>query len=235
MDRSFISMLAAAALLIGTVLSLGSGYMEAQQEVNELTGMDRETKEIRTEIDEHFLSLQEEISELPPEYAVSGAANWEEALETAKLLYEDSEGEFRKDWGLLLALEAEKHGISPLLVYELLRIETGGTFDPDLVGPETAYGHAYGLAQFMENTGPWIAEKAGLPYEKELLYDPHYAIQLSVTYLDYLYDKYEDWDYALTAYHRGMNGMEAYVEEHGDAESWYAVKIQEEAESMASR
>ncbi|WP_444685115.1 lytic transglycosylase domain-containing protein [Alkalicoccus luteus] len=235
MNRSFLTMLAATIFLIGTTFLLGSGYIESKQEVSTLTSSDRKAGESKTELDEHFLSLEEEINKLPERYEVSGAVNWQEAEETAALLYEDSDGEFQKDWGLLLALEAEKHDISPLLVYELLRVETGDTFDPDLVGPETKYGHAYGLAQFMENTGPWIAEKAGLPYERELLFDPHYAIQLSVTYLDYLYEKYGDWDYALTAYHRGMSGMEAYVEENGDPASWYAVEIQEEAERTASR
>ncbi|MFC4738137.1 lytic transglycosylase domain-containing protein [Bacillus daqingensis] len=235
MNRSFLTMLAATIFLIGTTFLLGSGYIESKQEVSTQTSADRKAGESKTELDEHFLSLEEEINKLPERYEVSGAVNWQEAEETAALLYEDSDGEFQKDWGLLLALEAEKHDISPLLVYELLRVETGDTFDPDLVGPETKYGHAYGLAQFMENTGPWIAEKAGLPYERELLFDPHYAIQLSVTYLDYLYEKYGDWDYALTAYHRGMSGMEAYVEENGDPASWYAVEIQEEAERTASR
>jgi len=57
-------------------------------------------------------------------------------------------------------------------------VETGGAFEPDIVGPETRFGKAYGLAQFMENTGPWIANKADLPYEKELLYNPYYSIEL---------------------------------------------------------
>ena len=46
-------------------------------------------------------------------------------------------------------------------------------------------------------------------------------------YLDYLYEEYEDWDYALTAYNRGMTGLKKYVEKNGNAKSEYAVTIQQ--------
>lgn len=184
--------------------------------------------------DSALLELSVASSELPDDYTIRGAVNWKDIKGLTEFLYIDSDGHFKRDWAVLLGLEADKHGIDPLIVYELLKIESGETFDPDAVGPETRYGQAYGLAQFMENTGPWIAEKAGMDYEKEKLFDPHYAIQLSVTYLSYLYDKYEDWDHALTAYHRGMTGLEKYIDENGDAASWYAVEIQENAELTAS-
>ncbi|PRO65152.1 lytic transglycosylase [Alkalicoccus urumqiensis] len=220
-----------ALLFTAASLLLGSGYMETQQQISELETA--ESTDAQERVNEHMEELEEQISGLPDGYEVKGHADWEQAGMFAAHVYEDSEGAFEKDWGLLLALEAEKQNIDPFVVYELLRVETGDTFDPELVGPETQYGHAYGMAQFMENTGPWIAEMAGLPYEKELLFDPQYAIQLSVTYLSYLHDRYEgNWDEALTAYHRGMSGMKQYVQENGDAASWYAVEIQEKAEAM---
>ncbi|MFC5713402.1 lytic transglycosylase domain-containing protein [Thalassorhabdus alkalitolerans] len=159
---------------------------------------------------------------------------WLEARETAKHLYDDSNENFKMEWGVFLAHQAKKREIDPFLIFELLRVETGDTFDPSLVGPETRYGKAYGMGQFMKNTGPWIAEKADLPYEDDLLFNPFYSIQLSVLYLDYLYDKYDDWDHALTAYHRGMGGLQAYIKDNGDAKSWYAVEIQENAENQES-
>ncbi|PSL45001.1 transglycosylase-like protein with SLT domain [Salsuginibacillus halophilus] len=154
---------------------------------------------------------------------------WMDAQETAAYFHEESEGDFKEDWSLFLVTKALEKDIDPHIVYELLRIETGDTFDPDLVGPETQYGHAYGLGQFMKNTAPWMAEKAGLPYEHSLLYNPYYSMELTVTYLDYLYEEYGDWDNALTAYHRGKGGLAAYKEENGTARSWYAEDIQVEA------
>ncbi|MFB1050797.1 transglycosylase SLT domain-containing protein [Paraliobacillus sp. JSM ZJ581] len=156
---------------------------------------------------------------------------WGELESIATSFSMDSNGAFKKTWGIYLAKEAEKHKLDPYLVYELLKVETGGTFDPELVGPETKYGHAYGMSQFMKNTAPWIADMAKLPYHDELLFDPYYSIKLSVVYLDYLYKQYHNWDESLTAYHRGMAGMEIYKQTNGSAKSKYAIKIQTNAKT----
>nr|WP_246596162.1 transglycosylase SLT domain-containing protein [Bacillus alkalicola] len=173
-------------------------------------------------------TLNEDVTEGRVE-EVAGFLAWETANEVADYLYEDSDGKFEKEWGRFLTLEALDKDIDPFLIYELLRVETGGTFSPDVVGPQTRYGRAYGLAQFMKNTGPWVAEMADLPYDHDMLFDPLYSIQLAVTYLDFLYNRYGDWDQALTAYHRGIYGMKNYVRANGNAKSWYAVEIQEAA------
>ncbi|UOQ93755.1 transglycosylase SLT domain-containing protein [Halobacillus shinanisalinarum] len=156
---------------------------------------------------------------------------WSKHTKLANVFYEDSDQEFKKSWALYLIKQSAQYGVDPYVVYELLKVETGGTFDPKLVGPDTEYGKAYGMAQFMKNTAPWIAEMAGLPYKDELLFDPYYSMQLSVVYLDYLHNKYDNWDKALTAYHRGVGGLNDYIEENGHAESWYAKEIQSKAEA----
>ncbi|MGP4061691.1 transglycosylase SLT domain-containing protein [Halobacillus sp. H74] len=161
----------------------------------------------------------------------NGYHTWPAIEKKAEQLVKDSDGEFKKSWAMYLVRESKRYEIDSSLVYELLKVETGGTFDPELVGPETKYGHAYGMSQFMKNTAPWIADMADLPYEDELLFDPYYSMQLSLVYLDFLKSKYENWDEALTAYHRGMGGLEQYKEENGHAESWYAEEIQEKADT----
>lgn len=155
---------------------------------------------------------------------------WAEIEETAEKMVSDSEGRFNKTWAIYLTNEAIQYEIDPFLVYELLKVETGHTFDPELIGPETIYGHAYGMAQFMHNTAPWIADMAGLPYSDELLFDPFYSMNLSIVYLDFLHHTYDSWDKALTAYHRGMSGMENYMNRTGTARSHYADVIQTNAE-----
>ncbi|KAB8128616.1 lytic transglycosylase domain-containing protein [Gracilibacillus oryzae] len=159
----------------------------------------------------------------------SNYQSWENYFEKAEVMVKDSEGRFLRPWATFLVKEAEKYNIDPFLVYELLKVETGTTFDPGLVGPETKYGHAYGMAQFMKNTAPWVAEMAELPYEDELLYDPYYSIKLSLVYLDYLHDRYGNWNETLTAYHRGMTGMKQYKLKNGHAKSEYALIIQTNA------
>ncbi len=193
--------------------------IEETQKINEIQRINQEMQEMRIKLASKSLA-----SDLALNYET-----WLVSNVIAEELYVDSDGKFKKEWGLFLGELAQQHNIDPYIVYELLKTETGGTFDPDLVGPKTQYGHAYGIAQFMKNTAPWIAEMAELPYSDELLHDPLYSIELSVHYLNFLYTRYEDWDHALTAYHRGMGGLEAYITRNGHAMSEYAVEIQERA------
>jgi len=223
-------MILVIAVLSGISFLLGNEYMKSKEQIKELEIAKEEQRE-QQGMELEVERMKGYISHLPDDYEVSGYEGWQQAKEVSSHLYEDSDGEFKKDWGTFLALEAEQRDIDPFIVYELLKVETGGKFDPDLVGPETEYGQAYGLAQFMKNTGPWIADMADLSYDHDMLFDPHYSIQLSIVYLDFLYQEYGDWNHALTAYHRGMYGLEQYIEDNGDAKSWYAVEIQENAES----
>ncbi|WP_332695038.1 lytic transglycosylase domain-containing protein [Halalkalibacter lacteus] len=158
--------------------------------------------------------------------------SWVISTMLAEQLVEDSDGKFKREWGIFLGEIAQQRDVDPYIVYELLRIETGGTFDPKVIGPKTRFGHAYGMAQFMKNTAPWIAEMADLPYEDKLLFDPIYSIQLSVEYLRYLYDQYGNWDHTLTAYHRGVGGLQTYIDNNGHSKSAYAVEIQEKAQEF---
>jgi soluble lytic murein transglycosylase-like protein len=193
--------------------------IEEAQKINEIQRINQDMQEMRSHLASKSVS-----SNLALNYE-----SWLISNEIAAELYLDSDGKFEKEWGLFLGELAQQHNVDPYIVYELLKTETGGTFDPELVGPKTQYGPAYGLAQFMKNTAPWIAEMAELPYRDELLHDPFYSIELSVHYLNFLYSEYEDWDYALTAYHRGMGGLETYIARNGHAMSDYATTIQERA------
>ncbi|HET7579361.1 MAG TPA: lytic transglycosylase domain-containing protein [Bacillales bacterium] len=151
---------------------------------------------------------------------------WLCAEKMAKHFYQTSDGKFKTKWGLFLVLQARGHQIDPKIVFQLLKLESGGTFNPHLIGPKTKYGRAYGMAQFMTNTAPWIAKMAHVPYKKKKLFDPYYAIDLSVTYLDFLHDRYGNWNEALTAYNRGIYGLKSYMQKHGDSKSDYAMTIQ---------
>lgn len=199
--------------------------------LEQLEQVKAENKKLQEEI-ETLKSQNDYLASIPSEFKKqNGYFIWPELDKKASKMVQESDGNFKKSWALYLAREGKRYNIDPFLVYELLKVETGGTFNPKLVGPETKYGHAYGLAQFMQNTAPWIADMAGLPYDEKLLFDPYYSMQLSFTYLDFLHNQYGNWDEALTAYHRGMGGLEQYKAQNGHAKSWYAVKIQKNAQS----
>ncbi|QST02367.1 transglycosylase SLT domain-containing protein (plasmid) [Pontibacillus sp. ALD_SL1] len=127
---------------------------------------------------------------------------------------------------------SKKHNVDFPIVYGLLYTETGGTFEHRAVGPQTRYGKAYGIAQFMENTAPWVASKAHLPYkDKKDLFDPVYSTKLAITYLHYLqygdgaWSGYQNWHATLTAYNRGMEGLERYTKHNHSYVSSYSTKV----------
>ncbi|WP_053219157.1 transglycosylase SLT domain-containing protein [Virgibacillus senegalensis] len=211
------------------LLFIFDGYAKGSQKIDaisqekeeikaEIAELKQENEQLRSE-KEYLQSRQTESSEK------NGYLTWPKIERIADSFVKESEGRFKKSWALYLVKEAQKFDLDPKIVYELLKVETGGTFEADLVGPETKYGKAYGMGQFMKNTAPWVADMAGLPYKEELLYDPYYSMQLSIVYLDYLHNEYGNWEEALTAYHRGMSGMEKFVRKNGDAKSWYAMEI----------
>ncbi|WP_235162437.1 MULTISPECIES: transglycosylase SLT domain-containing protein [Sediminibacillus] len=217
------------------LLFLFDGFAEDNQEIDAISQEKEEIKAQIVKLEQENKQLQSEKEYLQSQQSKSpdknGYLTWPKIEQIADTFVEESEGRFKKSWALYLVKESQKFDVDPKIVYELLKVETGGTFDAKLVGPETKYGKAYGMGQFMTNTAPWVAEMAGLPYEKELLYDPYYSMQLSIVYLDYLHNEYGNWEEALTAYHRGMSGMKKFVRENGDAKSWYAVEILSNAEN----
>ncbi|SFJ20302.1 Transglycosylase SLT domain-containing protein [Halobacillus dabanensis] len=222
-----------ALLLIAFTFFTVNQWNQKQEKAlaDENKHLQNKNEEMEKEID-RLTSTNEYLKEKRlKEVEKNGFHTWPVVEKKANRLVEESNGKFKKSWAMYLVREADQYEINPYLVYELLKVETGGTFDPDLVGPETKYGRAYGMAQFMKNTAPWIADMADLPYEDELLFDPYYSMQLSLVYLDFLKHEYKNWDEALTAYHRGMGGLKEYKKENGHAESWYAVEIQENAEN----
>lgn len=213
-----------------------NGYADGNQEMDAIAQEKNEIKQEITQLKQENKQLRSQNEYLQTEEVKtkekSGYLTWPKIEQIADTFVEESNGNFKKSWALYLVKESQKFEIDPKVVYELLKVETGGTFDTELVGPETKYGRAYGMGQFMKNTAPWVAEMAGLPYSEELLFDPYYSMQLSIVYLDYLHHEYGNWEEALTAYHRGMGGLEQYVQENGDAKSWYAVEILSKAKTQ---
>ncbi len=224
-------------LTIALVAIIGWSYTTINQYEGKLEVLNDEKVELESEksyleAQTNYMVSQSTVGS--EEVSLTEFNRWPDYFDAAEQLVKDSDGNFQRSWALYLVKEAEKYEIDPFLVYELLKVETGHTFDPNLVGPETKYGHAYGMAQFMKNTAPWIADMVDLPYEEQLLYDPYYSMKLSLVYLDFLHHEYENWDEALTAYHRGMAGLEQYKLKNGHANSVYAETIQENAEKHQS-
>lgn len=216
--------------VFGTLLLLVGALLQQKQTLQkQVETLHDEKNSLATLVEQKEAQLEYRLEDDTDGSIGKTYEDWIQSNELAIRFYNDSDGQFQKDWAQFLINYAEEKEVDPYIVYELIKVESGNTFDPELVGPDTKYGRAYGLTQFMTNTAPWIAEMEGLDYSKDKLFNPYYSIQLAIIYLDFLYDRYGNWNEALTAYHRGIGGLDKYMRENGDAKSWYATKIQQKA------
>jgi soluble lytic murein transglycosylase len=97
---------------------------------------------------------------------------------------------------------SERHGLDPLLVLALIRVESG--FSPAAVSPVGALG----LMQVMPSTARFIADSRGWSWPgEERLFDPVYNLRLATTYLSDLISKFGSVEQALIAYNWGEGAV----------------------------
>ncbi|MBR2988654.1 MAG: lytic transglycosylase domain-containing protein, partial [Clostridia bacterium] len=73
---------------------------------------------------------------------------------------------------------------------------------------------AIGLMQLMPSSAKWCAQKLGIEYSDEMLYNPRYNINMGVYYLSYLLDKF-DLNYAICAYNAGEGNVSKWLNGDG--------------------
>ena len=114
---------------------------------------------------------------------------------------------------------AEAYGVDPLLVWAVMREESG--FLPTAVSS----ANARGLMQLLPSTARWIAEeKLRIPYRVDLLFDPDYNIRLGTWYLRHLLDQFRgNVAWAVAAYNAGP----------GNVRRWTAQGVAQDADLPA--
>ena len=71
---------------------------------------------------------------------------------------------------------------------------------------------AVGLMQIMPETGKWCAEKMGMAdFNPEMLKNPAVSLEIGCWYLNYLYEKTENLDFALAAYNGGIANVYKWI------------------------
>lgn len=106
-----------------------------------------------------------------------------------------------------LRREAVRHGVDPLLVAAIARVESH--FNPSAVSSQGAIG----VMQVMPSTGAWVAEKIRLSnWREERLYDPQTNIRVGTWYLSYLLDKFNGRvPPAIAAYNGGSTNVQKWL------------------------
>jgi peptidoglycan lytic transglycosylase len=96
-----------------------------------------------------------------------------------------------------LRREASKNDFDPMFAAGLIRQES--TFQADVV----SYANAIGLMQLLPKTGKILAKQARVKYNKNLLFQPDYNIELGMLYIANLVKLTGAPEYAAAAYNAG--------------------------------
>lgn len=118
-----------------------------------------------------------------------------------------------------------QHDIPFELAFEVVRHESN--FDPNAVN-YNEWNNTYdrGLFQLNDNTSPWLAENIGINnFNRDITYDPELNMKMGMWYLDYLHGRYNDWQRTLTAYNKGIGGLQSFERRHGTSRSLYSRSI----------
>lgn len=120
--------------------------------------------------------------------------------------------------------ECKNEKLDIFLLLGVLRRESN--FNPSALGTSGERG----LGQLMENTAKSVAENLGYDYHSDKLFDTRFNLKLTITQLVYLNNIYKgDLHMALTAYNRGQQGLNDYMEKRNHAknpgESEYSLNV----------
>jgi len=113
---------------------------------------------------------------------------WQEQMHP--LLYEE----------LIFHYSAERD-LDPFFVMGVIRAES--TFRSQATSPVGASG----LMQIMPTTGEWLAERMGISFELDDLFNPAYNIRMGTYYLRHLINIFGYTDTALAAYNAGTGNV----------------------------
>lgn len=103
---------------------------------------------------------------------------------------------------------AEKYGVPKNLIYSVIRTES------DFESGAVSRVGAIGLMQIMPDTFKWLTDDILFEHmEVGMLYDPETNIRYGTYYLSYLYDRYGDWDLAITAYNGGLGNVDEWLKD----------------------
>ena len=113
---------------------------------------------------------------------------------------------YPKQYEQIVYRYSEEVNIDPLLTFAIIKTESN--FKEDTVSKSGAIG----LMQLMDTTAEEQAQKLGIQYTKELLYNPEKNIQLGLYYFNTLLEHFEgNYILAFSAYNAGLGNVEKWI------------------------
>lgn len=102
---------------------------------------------------------------------------------------------------------AGEYQISASLVASIANAESG--FNENAVSKKGAVG----IMQIMPETARWLAEKMDVDYNKDMLKDAEYNIQMGTFYISYLKEIFSNQKVVLCAYNAGIGNIKKWLKD----------------------
>lgn len=103
---------------------------------------------------------------------------------------------------------SEELNIDPMLTFAIIKTES------NFKEKSESKSGAIGLMQLMGSTAKEQAEKLGMEYTKEMLYDPETNLKLGLNYFNVLLDYYnQNYILAFAAYNAGLGNVQKWINE----------------------
>lgn len=124
---------------------------------------------------------------------------------------------------------AEEYGVPEELLYGVIKVESN--FDKDA---RSRVG-AMGLMQMMPRTFEWLTSKEHLGEHLPVasLYTPKVSIRYGAYYLNYLYERFGDWNTVLAAYNGGEGNVSKWLKDEAYSDDGVTLKDIPFAETKA--
>lgn len=100
---------------------------------------------------------------------------------------------------------AQKYGVKPDIIASVIYAESG--FDSNVQSSKGAIG----LMQILPSTAEWLAVLMKVDYQREMLFDPEYNINMGTYYLSYLFRKFNDFQTVLASYNAGEGNVKLWL------------------------
>lgn len=117
---------------------------------------------------------------------------------------------YPKKYNNFVTAYANNYNLPTALVYAVIKTESN--FDNNAKSPAGAMG----LMQLIPATAKWIAGKFTEIYEENKMYDPETNIKYGCFYLNYLYEKFKNFDVVICAYNAGEVAVKKWLDENGN-------------------
>lgn len=115
---------------------------------------------------------------------------------------------YKIEYREFIAQQCSEMGIDQTIVYSVIKAES--SWKADAVSAKGAIG----LMQLLPSTAQWLAEESGEEITREDLFNPEININLGITYLQYLQEKYDgDIDRMIAAYNAGEGNVDKWIKE----------------------